>query len=54
MYSKIKSKLQKSSFIYASYCKLCPLSSIYTRNILDVCKLLQVISFNPNSVSFHG
>ncbi|MFS7959284.1 hypothetical protein Hanom_Chr08g00689301 [Helianthus anomalus] len=40
-----KSKLQKSPFMYVTYCKLCPLSSIITENILDVSKLLQVMSF---------
>ncbi|MFS8027024.1 hypothetical protein Hanom_Chr16g01493761 [Helianthus anomalus] len=54
VYLYIKSKLQKSSFMYAIYYKLCPLSSIYTRNVLDVCKLLQVMSFSLNSVIFYG
>ncbi|MFS7904912.1 hypothetical protein Hanom_Chr01g00041591 [Helianthus anomalus] len=44
------SKLQKSSFMYVTYCKLCPLSSIITENLLD--KPLQVMSFSPNSVIF--
>ncbi|MFS7996699.1 hypothetical protein Hanom_Chr12g01132891 [Helianthus anomalus] len=48
------SKLQNSSFMYATYYKLCPLSSIYTRNVLDVCKPLQVMSFSPNPVIFYG
>ncbi|MFS7985841.1 hypothetical protein Hanom_Chr11g01003371 [Helianthus anomalus] len=47
-----KSKLQKSSFMYVTYCKLCPLSSIITGNVLDVCKPLQVMSFSPNLVNF--
>ncbi|MFS7963212.1 hypothetical protein Hanom_Chr08g00735411 [Helianthus anomalus] len=38
--------------MYVIYCKLCPLSSIITQNVLDVCKPLQVMSFNPNSVNF--
>ncbi|MFS7902110.1 hypothetical protein Hanom_Chr01g00007381 [Helianthus anomalus] len=38
--------------MYVIYCKLCPLSSIITENILDVCKPLQVMSFSPNSVNF--
>ncbi|MFS7889302.1 putative Acyl carrier protein (ACP) [Helianthus anomalus] len=42
------SKLQKSSFMYVTYCKLCPISSIITENVLDVCKPLQVMSFSPN------
>ncbi|KAJ0677557.1 putative ubiquitin-conjugating enzyme E2, ubiquitin-conjugating enzyme/RWD [Helianthus annuus] len=42
------SKLQKSSPMYVTYCKLCPLSSIITENVLDVCKPLQVMSFSPN------
>ncbi|MFS7909597.1 hypothetical protein Hanom_Chr02g00096441 [Helianthus anomalus] len=46
------SKLQKSSFMYVTYCKLRPLSSIITENVLDVCKPLQVMSFSPNSVNF--
>ncbi|MFS8030261.1 hypothetical protein Hanom_Chr17g01531921 [Helianthus anomalus] len=48
------SKLQKSSFMYVTYCKLCPLSSIITENVPDVCKPLQVMSFSPNSVNFCG
>ncbi|MFS7950237.1 hypothetical protein Hanom_Chr07g00580981 [Helianthus anomalus] len=48
------SKLQKSSLMYVTYCKLCPLSSIITENVLDVCKLLQVMSFSPNLVIFCG
>ncbi|MFS8014209.1 hypothetical protein Hanom_Chr15g01341881 [Helianthus anomalus] len=31
---------------------LCPLSSIITENVLDVCKPLQIMSFSPNSVNF--
>ncbi|MFS7904536.1 hypothetical protein Hanom_Chr01g00037271 [Helianthus anomalus] len=46
------SKLQKSLFMYVTYCKLCPLSLIITENVLDVCKPLQVMSFSPNSVNF--
>ncbi|MFS7934299.1 hypothetical protein Hanom_Chr05g00389921 [Helianthus anomalus] len=46
------SKRQKSSFMYVTYCKLCHLSSIITENVLDVCKLLQVMSFSPNSVNY--
>ncbi|MFS7994888.1 hypothetical protein Hanom_Chr12g01111371 [Helianthus anomalus] len=38
--------------MYVTYCKLCHLSSIITENVLDVCKPLQVMSFNPNSVNF--
>ncbi|MFS7916648.1 hypothetical protein Hanom_Chr03g00179791 [Helianthus anomalus] len=48
------SKLQKSSFMYATYCKLCPLSLINTKTVLDVCKTLQIMSFSPNPVSFNG
>ncbi|MFS7980116.1 hypothetical protein Hanom_Chr10g00935551 [Helianthus anomalus] len=48
---KQKSKLQNSSFMFVTYYKLCPLSLIFTRNILDVCKPLQVMSFTPNIVS---
>ncbi|MFS7966103.1 hypothetical protein Hanom_Chr09g00769961 [Helianthus anomalus] len=48
------SKLLKSSFMHVTYCKLCPLSSIITENVLDVCKPLQVMSFNSNSVNFCG
>ncbi|MFS7906449.1 hypothetical protein Hanom_Chr01g00059351 [Helianthus anomalus] len=48
------SKLQKSSFMYVTYCKLCPLSSIITESVLNVCKLLQVMFFSPNSVNFRG
>ncbi|MFS7970036.1 hypothetical protein Hanom_Chr09g00816271 [Helianthus anomalus] len=50
----IASKLQKSSFMYVTYCKLCPLSSIITKNVLHVCNPLQVMSFRPNSVNFCG
>ncbi|MFS7991295.1 hypothetical protein Hanom_Chr12g01069121 [Helianthus anomalus] len=53
-YLKNKSKLQKSSFMYATYYKLCPLSSIITENVLYVYKPLHVMSFIPNSVNFHG
>ncbi|MFS7972476.1 hypothetical protein Hanom_Chr09g00845251 [Helianthus anomalus] len=42
-----RSKLQNSSFMYITYCKLCPLYSLITENVLDVCKPLQVMSFNP-------
>ncbi|MFS7909615.1 hypothetical protein Hanom_Chr02g00096651 [Helianthus anomalus] len=49
-----KSKLQKSSFMYVSYCKLCPLSSVIIENVLDVCKPLQVMSFSANSINFCG
>ncbi|MFS8029838.1 hypothetical protein Hanom_Chr17g01526991 [Helianthus anomalus] len=48
------SKLQNPSFMYVTYCKLCPLSSINTENVLDVYKPLQVMSFSPNSVKFCG
>ncbi|MFS7905673.1 hypothetical protein Hanom_Chr01g00050461 [Helianthus anomalus] len=48
------SKLQKSSFKYITYCKMCLLSSIITENVLDVYKPLQVMSFSPNSVNFCG
>ncbi|MFS7915506.1 hypothetical protein Hanom_Chr02g00166131 [Helianthus anomalus] len=48
------SKLQKSSFMYVTYCKPCPLSSIITENVLCVYRSLQVTSFSPNSVYFHG
>ncbi|MFS7992684.1 hypothetical protein Hanom_Chr12g01085221 [Helianthus anomalus] len=51
---KISSKLLKSSFMYVTYCKLCPLSSIIIENVLDVYKHLQVMSFNPNSINFYG
>ncbi|MFS8018569.1 hypothetical protein Hanom_Chr15g01393541 [Helianthus anomalus] len=35
--------------MYVTCCKLCPLSSIITENVLDVCKPLQIVSFSPNS-----
>ncbi|MFS7983005.1 hypothetical protein Hanom_Chr11g00969451 [Helianthus anomalus] len=38
--------------MYVTYCKLCPLSSIITENVLDVCKPLQVMSFSLNLVNF--
>ncbi|MFS8012531.1 hypothetical protein Hanom_Chr14g01321991 [Helianthus anomalus] len=38
--------------MYVTHFKLCLLSSIITENVLDVCKLLQVMSFSPNSVNF--
>ncbi|MFS7952684.1 hypothetical protein Hanom_Chr07g00609831 [Helianthus anomalus] len=50
----VKSKLQKSSFTYVTYCKLCHLTSIITENVLDVCKPLQIMFFSPNSVNFCG
>ncbi|MFS7998076.1 hypothetical protein Hanom_Chr12g01149411 [Helianthus anomalus] len=46
--------LQKSSFMNVNYCKLCPLSSIITESVLDVCKHLQVMSFSPNLVNFYS
>ncbi|MFS8009184.1 hypothetical protein Hanom_Chr14g01281671 [Helianthus anomalus] len=46
------SKLQKSSFMYVTYYKLCHLSSIIIENVLDVCKHLQVMSFSSNPVNF--
>ncbi|MFS7992716.1 hypothetical protein Hanom_Chr12g01085571 [Helianthus anomalus] len=49
----MKSKLQKSSFMYVTYCKVCPLSSIITENIFYVYKPLHVMSFSSNSVNFH-
>ncbi|MFS8027829.1 hypothetical protein Hanom_Chr16g01503321 [Helianthus anomalus] len=49
-----KSKLQKSSFMYATYCKLCPFSLISTKTILDVYKPLQIMSFSPDAVIFYG
>ncbi|MFS7948399.1 hypothetical protein Hanom_Chr06g00559581 [Helianthus anomalus] len=49
-----KSKLQKSAFMYVTYCKLCHLSSIITENVLDVCKPSQVMFFSPDSVNFCG
>ncbi|MFS7922587.1 hypothetical protein Hanom_Chr03g00250841 [Helianthus anomalus] len=45
---------KKAYFMYVTYCKLCPLSSIIKENVLDVCKPLQVMSFSPNSVNFCG
>ncbi|MFS7933552.1 hypothetical protein Hanom_Chr04g00381171 [Helianthus anomalus] len=48
------SKLQKSSFILTSDCKLCPLSSKITKNVLDICKLLHVMSFSTNLISFYS
>ncbi|MFS7981024.1 hypothetical protein Hanom_Chr10g00946051 [Helianthus anomalus] len=40
------------SFMYVTYCKFCPLTSIITENVFDVCKPLQVMSFSPNSINF--
>ncbi|MFS7993154.1 hypothetical protein Hanom_Chr12g01090731 [Helianthus anomalus] len=34
------SKLQNSSFMYVTYCKVCPLSLKSTKNVFDVCKPL--------------
>ncbi|MFS7968100.1 hypothetical protein Hanom_Chr09g00793581 [Helianthus anomalus] len=51
---KTKSKLQKSSFMLTLYYKVCPLSSINTKNVLDVCKPLHAMSFITNSVTFNG
>ncbi|MFS7930578.1 hypothetical protein Hanom_Chr04g00345921 [Helianthus anomalus] len=45
-------KLEKSFFMYTTYCNLCHLFSIYTRNVLNICKPLQIMSFNLNSVIF--
>ncbi|MFS7955781.1 hypothetical protein Hanom_Chr07g00646631 [Helianthus anomalus] len=47
-----KSKLQKSFFMFVLDCKVCPLSSIITENILYVCKSLHDSSFTPNSIKF--
>ncbi|MFS7976971.1 hypothetical protein Hanom_Chr10g00898641 [Helianthus anomalus] len=49
-----KSKLQKSSFMLTLDSKVCHLSSKSTKNVLDVCKPLHVLSFSPNSLIFHG
>ncbi|MFS7983568.1 hypothetical protein Hanom_Chr11g00975991 [Helianthus anomalus] len=49
-----KSKLQKSSFMLTLDCKVCPLSSKSTKTVLDVCKLLHVMTFRLNSVNFYG
>ncbi|MFS7938049.1 hypothetical protein Hanom_Chr05g00434901 [Helianthus anomalus] len=38
--------------MFVTYCKLCTLSSIITKNVFDVCKPLEVMSFSPNSVNF--
>ncbi|MFS7964170.1 hypothetical protein Hanom_Chr08g00747051 [Helianthus anomalus] len=54
MHILFKSKLQKSSFMYATYYKLCPLSLISTINIPNVYKPLHVMSFDHNSVNFHS
>ncbi|MFS7916276.1 hypothetical protein Hanom_Chr02g00175211 [Helianthus anomalus] len=40
--------------MYAIYCKPCPLLLISTKNVLNVCKPLQVMSFSHNTISFHG
>ncbi|MFS7901096.1 hypothetical protein Hanom_Chr00s168386g01827791 [Helianthus anomalus] len=48
------SKLQKSSFMYVTNCKLCPLSSIITENVLDVCKPLHVMSLVLTQLIFCG
>ncbi|MFS8032570.1 hypothetical protein Hanom_Chr17g01559321 [Helianthus anomalus] len=53
-YFLFKSKLQKSSFMFVSDCKVYPLSSIITENILYVCKSLNGSSFALNSVYFYG
>ncbi|MFS7943751.1 hypothetical protein Hanom_Chr06g00503891 [Helianthus anomalus] len=38
--------------MYVTYCNMCHLSSIITKNVLDVCTPLQGMSFSPNSVNF--
>ncbi|MFS7959256.1 hypothetical protein Hanom_Chr08g00688751 [Helianthus anomalus] len=38
--------------MYVTYCKMFPLSSIIIKNVIDLCKPLQVMSFSPNSVNF--
>ncbi|MFS7903405.1 hypothetical protein Hanom_Chr01g00023631 [Helianthus anomalus] len=48
------SKLQKSSFMFTPYCKLYPLSSTSTKNVLHVCKPLHFTYFGPNSISVYG
>ncbi|MFS7934735.1 hypothetical protein Hanom_Chr05g00395201 [Helianthus anomalus] len=52
MYNTIKSKLQKIVLMYATYCKLCLLFLISIKTVLDVCKPLQIMSFNSNPISF--
>ncbi|MFS7922601.1 hypothetical protein Hanom_Chr03g00250991 [Helianthus anomalus] len=39
-------------FMYVTYCKLCHLYSIITKNYSIVCKPLQVMSFSANSINF--
>ncbi|MFS8016840.1 hypothetical protein Hanom_Chr15g01373271 [Helianthus anomalus] len=46
------SKLQKSSFMYTTYYKLCILSLISTKTVLDVCKLLHIMSFSLTHLVF--
>ncbi|MFS7919607.1 hypothetical protein Hanom_Chr03g00214631 [Helianthus anomalus] len=46
------SKLQKLSFMLTLDCKVYPLSSKSTKNVLDVCKPQQIMSFIPNLVIF--
>ncbi|MFS7910432.1 hypothetical protein Hanom_Chr02g00106291 [Helianthus anomalus] len=50
----LKSKLQKSSFMLTLDCKLCHLSSKSIKNVLNVCKPLQVMSFSLNSIIFYA
>ncbi|MFS7902757.1 putative armadillo-like helical protein [Helianthus anomalus] len=38
--------------MYATYCKLCRLSLIITKIVLDVCKPLHIMSFSPNQLVF--
>ncbi|MFS7935634.1 hypothetical protein Hanom_Chr05g00405881 [Helianthus anomalus] len=52
LHFSLKIILQKSPFMYATYCELCPLSLISTVNILYVYKPLHVMSFDPNPVKF--
>ncbi|MFS8023962.1 hypothetical protein Hanom_Chr16g01457721 [Helianthus anomalus] len=48
------SKLRKSSSMLTLNCKLYPLSSKSTINVLNVCKPFHSTSFNPNSVILFG
>ncbi|MFS7940329.1 hypothetical protein Hanom_Chr05g00463141 [Helianthus anomalus] len=52
LFQVLLSKLQSSSFMYVTYYKVCPLSLLFTENILNVCKTIQVMSFILNLVDF--
>ncbi|MFS7987231.1 hypothetical protein Hanom_Chr11g01020021 [Helianthus anomalus] len=46
------SKLQVLSFMYVPNCRRCPFFQKLTDGVLNLSKILQVMSFKPNPVRF--